>query len=88
MGEFGEGSKGKRAAAAMTLTDIVFSWSIDDIFNDNLYKHQVDEIPERFPSVEHYLRSFVYPLLEETRAESCSSMEMIPILPYAEVTEL
>ncbi|OWM65612.1 uncharacterized protein LOC116201312 [Punica granatum] len=88
MGDVGEGSKGRRAAADTTLTDIVFSWSIDDIFNGNLYKYQVGKIPERFPSVKHYLRSFVYPLLEETRAELCSSMETISTLPYAEVREL
>lgn len=33
----------------------------------------------------HYLRSFVNPLLEETRAQLCSSMEIIFRAPFAEV---
>ncbi|OWM65617.1 uncharacterized protein LOC116199733 [Punica granatum] len=86
--EGAEGSRRRRRAAVAInneLNDIVFSWSIEDISNENLYKNQVGEIPERFPSVENYLGSFVYPLLEETRAEICSGMEAISTLPYARV---
>ncbi|KAI3734270.1 hypothetical protein L6452_13735 [Arctium lappa] len=47
-------------------SQLIFSWSLDDILNEQLYKFQVEEIPLTFLSVEHYLSSFVYPLLEET----------------------
>ncbi|KAF4361247.1 hypothetical protein F8388_001136 [Cannabis sativa] len=62
-------------------TQIVLSWTLEDISNENLYK--VEKIPESFQSVEHYLGSFVYPLLEETRAQLYSSMDMLHRLPYA-----
>ncbi|XP_030461792.1 uncharacterized protein LOC115681845 [Syzygium oleosum] len=68
------------------LTDIVFSWSLHDIFNENLYENQVETIPETFKSVRQYLGSYVYPLLEETRASLCSSLENISLLPFTEVT--
>ncbi|KAA8529934.1 hypothetical protein F0562_034462 [Nyssa sinensis] len=70
------------------LIDLVFSWSLEDIFNENLYKNQVEKIPGSFQSVEHYLRSYVYPLLEETRAELASSMDIIYGAPFAEVISL
>ncbi|KAL6295347.1 hypothetical protein ACE6H2_003489 [Prunus campanulata] len=66
-------------------TDIVFSWSLEDIFNENLYKNQVEKIPESFHSVQHYFGSYLYPLLEETRAQVHSSMETIYRAPFAEV---
>ncbi|XP_048135410.1 uncharacterized protein LOC115739970 isoform X2 [Rhodamnia argentea] len=69
------------------LTDIVFSWSLHDISNENLYCNKVETIPETFQSVRHYLRSYVYPLLEETRASLCSSLENISLLPFTEVTD-
>ncbi|KAH9622148.1 hypothetical protein KSS87_022821 [Heliosperma pusillum] len=65
--------------------DKVFSWSIKDIFNDNLYRNQVKKIPESFKTVPEYLSSYIYPLLEETRADLCSSLEIISRAPYAEV---
>ncbi|OMO60734.1 hypothetical protein CCACVL1_23910 [Corchorus capsularis] len=64
----------------------VFSWSVEDIFNDNLYKDQVEKIPDSFESTEQYFGSFLLPLLEETRAAMHSSMETIDRAPYAEVT--
>ncbi|PQP95381.1 uncharacterized protein Pyn_27242 [Prunus yedoensis var. nudiflora] len=66
-------------------TDIVFSWSLKDIFNENIYKNQVEKIPESFHSVQHYFGSYLYPLLEETRAQVHSSMETIYRAPFAEV---
>ncbi|KAF3432421.1 hypothetical protein FNV43_RR27161 [Rhamnella rubrinervis] len=72
-------------ASTDRFTDIVFSWSLEDIFNDSLYLNQVERIPESFESVKHYLGSYVYPLLEETRAEIHSSMEIIWRAPFAEV---
>jgi hypothetical protein len=45
----------------------------------------VEHIPEKFRSVEQYFGSYVYPLLEETRAALQSSMEIISNAPFAEV---
>ncbi|KAG5545645.1 hypothetical protein RHGRI_017955 [Rhododendron griersonianum] len=108
-------------------TDLVLSWSLQDILNENLYKNQcnfwekleeideenaveisckmnyneflllnfvykeearVEKIPESFESVEHYLGSFVFPLLEETRAALFSRLGSVHEAPYAEVISL
>ncbi|KAF8025761.1 hypothetical protein BT93_F2560 [Corymbia citriodora subsp. variegata] len=68
------------------LTDIIFSWSLREIFNNNLYRDKVESIPQSFQSVEQYLASFIFPLLEETRASLCSSMQSVSRLPCAKVT--
>ncbi|KAK9063838.1 hypothetical protein SSX86_017710 [Deinandra increscens subsp. villosa] len=67
---------------------MVFSWSLDDIQNDDLYEHQVEDIPLTFRSEAHYFGSFVYPLLEETRADLDSAMEIMYRAPYAEIFSL
>ncbi|KAL4317814.1 hypothetical protein GQ457_18G023470 [Hibiscus cannabinus] len=72
----------------MGFIDTVFQWSLEDIFNDDLYKDQVEKIPVSFQSVEDYFGSYRLPLLEETRAAMSSSMEIIDSAPYAEVTYL
>ncbi|KAK9063833.1 hypothetical protein SSX86_017705 [Deinandra increscens subsp. villosa] len=85
---------GKKKVAAATqhhnhgFEHMVFSWSLDDILNQDLYKHQVEDIPLTFHSEEHYFGSFVYPLLEETRAELASTMEIMYRAPYAEIISL
>jgi len=48
----------------------------------------VDYIDLSFDSAEQYFKSFVYPLLEETRAQLCSCMEILSSSPYAEVISL
>nr|KYP36814.1 Helicase sen1 [Cajanus cajan] len=68
--------------------DSVISWSIEDILNEDLYKNKVEKIELSFQSIGHYLGSFYYPLLEETRAQLSSSMEIIYKAPYAEVIGL
>ncbi|XP_020222260.1 uncharacterized protein LOC109804810 [Cajanus cajan] len=68
--------------------DIIFSWSLEDIFNEDLYKDMVKPIDLSFNSVQHYFGSYVYPLLEETRAQLCSSMEILTSAPFAEVISL
>ncbi|XP_060669556.1 uncharacterized protein LOC132800264 isoform X1 [Ziziphus jujuba] len=80
-----EVSDKRKKANRDPFTDIVFSWSVEDIFNENLYQNQVERIPESFKSVQHYLGSYAYPLLEETRAELHSSMDIIWNQPFAEV---
>ncbi|KAG7980453.1 hypothetical protein I3843_05G183000 [Carya illinoinensis] len=80
----GDGSE-KRVPADHGFTDIVLSWSLEDIENEDRYKYQVKNIPQSFESVDQYFESYVYPLLEETRAELHSSMEIISRAPFAEV---
>ncbi|GJY32458.1 UvrD-like helicase, ATP-binding domain, P-loop containing nucleoside triphosphate hydrolase [Tanacetum coccineum] len=64
---------------------MVFSWSLADIFNQDLYKNKVEKIPLSFESEHHYFGSFVYPLLEETRCELASSMEIMHRAPFADI---
>ncbi|TKY46670.1 TPR and ankyrin repeat-containing protein 1 [Spatholobus suberectus] len=68
--------------------DLIISWSIEDTLHEHLYKNKVEKIELSFQSIGHYLGSFFYPLLKETRAQLCSSMEIIYQAPYAEVIGL
>ncbi|XP_057420200.1 uncharacterized protein LOC130714313 [Lotus japonicus] len=70
------------------LREIILSWSLQDIFNEDLYKDKVKFIDRSFKSVDHYFGSYVYPLLEETRAQLCSSMEILQSSPFAKVISL
>ncbi|XP_028549852.1 uncharacterized protein LOC110105871 isoform X2 [Dendrobium catenatum] len=58
-----------------SLVQIVFSWSLSDIFNCDLFKGKVQKIPETFTSLEHYFGSFSTPLIEETHEDLRSSLE-------------
>ncbi|KAG5545647.1 hypothetical protein RHGRI_017957 [Rhododendron griersonianum] len=84
----GDSSDKKKALSQLDFTNLVLSWSLQDILNENLYKNQVEKIPKSFDSVEHYTGSFVFPLLEETRAELFSSLDSVHEAPYAEVISL
>ncbi|OVA00394.1 hypothetical protein BVC80_1181g13 [Macleaya cordata] len=68
-----------------SLVDVVFSWTLNDIFNQHLYKHEVQKIPETFSSVEQYLNSYRYPLLEETHADLSSSMSNLSESPRCKI---
>ncbi|XP_050209288.2 uncharacterized protein LOC126660014 isoform X2 [Mercurialis annua] len=69
-----------------SLIDEVFSWSTDNILDEQLFKDQVEKIPENFLEVDGYFRSFVYPLLEETRAQLSSRIDTnIASAPYAQI---
>ncbi|KAM1067711.1 hypothetical protein ACFX2J_022665 [Malus domestica] len=72
-------------SASDRFMDTVFSWSLEDIFNENLYINQVEKIPKSFDSVGRYFGSYSFPLLEETRAHVQSSMETIDRAPFAKV---
>ncbi|KAI5381492.1 hypothetical protein KIW84_UN0681 [Lathyrus oleraceus] len=66
-------SKRSRSTKKVSWNDLAFinnviSWSLEDIFDQDLYKNQVDTIGLSFDSAKQYLNSFVPPLLEETRA--------------------
>ncbi|KAH6809207.1 hypothetical protein C2S51_026990 [Perilla frutescens var. frutescens] len=60
--------------------------SVDEIFDENLYKYQVKKIPESFANSDQYLGSYIFPLLEEMRAEVASALETVCNAPFAEVT--
>ncbi|XP_071714347.1 helicase sen1-like [Rutidosis leptorrhynchoides] len=81
--------KGKKKAVAgrhdHEFSQLIFSWSLDDILNEDLYKNQVEVIPLTFSSSDHYLGSFIYPLLEEVHAELASAMEIMYRAPFAEI---
>ncbi|MED6110878.1 hypothetical protein PIB30_047026 [Stylosanthes scabra] len=40
--------------------DTIFSWSLEDIFNEDLYRDKVKHIDMRFSSIDHYFGSYVY----------------------------
>ncbi|XP_047975445.1 helicase sen1-like [Salvia hispanica] len=71
--------------ASTQLTDFIFSWSISDIINKDLYKDKVDKIPTTFESVDHYLKSFTIPLIEETHAAILSNVTALHSAPSREV---
>ncbi|KAL0898632.1 hypothetical protein Bca101_082593 [Brassica carinata] len=60
-----------------SLAERLFSWSIKDILNRDLYKHQIKTIPDRFRSAEEYRQCFVPHLLEETRTELSSCFKSL-----------
>ncbi|XP_057845589.2 uncharacterized protein LOC131055004 isoform X1 [Cryptomeria japonica] len=70
---------------AKDLEELVLRWTVPDIMNEDLYRHEVKHIPERFASVEEYLRSFVWPLIEEMRAKLQKSLESIAQAKYVKM---
>ncbi|GJY21397.1 putative P-loop containing nucleoside triphosphate hydrolase [Tanacetum coccineum] len=69
------------------LLDVIYSWSLSDIINKNLYKFKVKEVPLTFPSETDYLNLFTSLLLEETRAELHSQVTGIRNAPTSRVSE-
>ncbi|KAK2997943.1 hypothetical protein RJ639_026642, partial [Escallonia herrerae] len=82
------GGGGSRNNKKSSLTDIVFSWTLEDISNEGLYKNQVEEVPLEFNSVEQYVMAFIYPLLEDIRAELSTKIKAISSAPSARVISL
>ncbi|KAM0856885.1 hypothetical protein ACQ4PT_048843 [Festuca glaucescens] len=70
------------------LSEVVLSWSVDQILNKDLLRDKVSKIPQTFNSMEHYMTSFFGPLLEEVRGDMFSSMEDISGAPYARVLSI
>ncbi|KAK1410595.1 hypothetical protein QVD17_37132 [Tagetes erecta] len=68
-----------------TLVSEVFSWSLGDALNKNLYNNKVSEIPKTFSSVSDYKKSFIVPLFEETHADLFSKILGVNRAPFAEV---
>ncbi|KAA8547643.1 hypothetical protein F0562_004072 [Nyssa sinensis] len=68
-----------------SIIDLVFSWSIKDVLNKDLYKEKVHKIPMTFHSTTCYMKSFISPLMEEAHADLCSSMETMSEAPIFEI---
>ncbi|XP_066344368.1 helicase sen1-like [Miscanthus floridulus] len=83
------GKKGKGAANAGKkrpddeLVDLIFSWSLLDVMNQDLFRDKASTIPDRFFGLKSYLDAFRIPLLEEMRAEMSSNLEPLPDHPSA-----
>ncbi|MFS8009812.1 putative P-loop containing nucleoside triphosphate hydrolase, DNA2/NAM7 helicase, helicase [Helianthus anomalus] len=67
------------------LVSEVFSWSLSDVLDRNLYNGKVSEIPKTFSSVSEYTNSFIYPLFEETHADLLSSILGVNRCPTFEI---
>ncbi|KAF7149562.1 hypothetical protein RHSIM_Rhsim02G0186400 [Rhododendron simsii] len=67
------------------LIDLVFSWSLADVLNKDLYKAKVKPIPEMFSSTEEYMDSFIEPLIEETHKGLFSSIQTVHRAPTREI---
>ncbi|XP_078174345.1 uncharacterized protein LOC144568004 isoform X2 [Carex rostrata] len=70
------------------MDEIILSWKIEDICNQDLYKDQVQKIPDEFQSTNEYLESYTLPLIEETRAELFSGLETISEVPCAKIHDI
>ncbi|KAI5011133.1 hypothetical protein ZWY2020_013270 [Hordeum vulgare] len=72
----------------MELEDVVLSWSAQEISDDDLYRDKVETIPCNFKSLDHYLKSYRVPLIEETRSDLCSCLELISEAPSSKILSL
>ncbi|KAJ0242882.1 DNA2/NAM7 helicase-like [Hirschfeldia incana] len=86
--EVKEKKKNERIIKGRDLVDVVFSWSVRDVLNSNLYKGKVDKIPNTFQSSKEYFRSFVNPIIEETHAALLSSMGTLRRAPAFKIWEI
>lgn len=68
-----------------SLIDLVLSWSINDVLNEDYYKYQVKKIPQTFSSTEEYMSSFRIPVIEETHADLLSSMSTLSQAPISKI---
>ncbi|KAJ0703693.1 putative P-loop containing nucleoside triphosphate hydrolase, DNA2/NAM7 helicase, helicase [Helianthus annuus] len=69
-----------------SLVTEVFSWSLSDVLNRNLYHGKVSEIPKTFSSVSDYINSFNYPLFEETHEDLRSKILGVNRSPTLEIS--
>ncbi|CAA7020232.1 unnamed protein product [Microthlaspi erraticum] len=83
-----ENKNKERNVKGRDLIDVLFSWSLLDVINSNLYKGKVDKIPTKFPSYTEYLNSFLNPIIEETHFALLSSMETLRQAPAFKLWEI
>ncbi|XP_044967800.1 uncharacterized protein LOC123427746 [Hordeum vulgare subsp. vulgare] len=70
------------------LEEVVLSWSAQEITDDDLYRDKVEIIPCNFKSLDHYLTSYRVPLIEETRSDLCSCLELISEAPLSKILSM
>ncbi|XP_065635650.1 helicase sen1 [Quercus suber] len=75
----------KEEVAGRSLIDKVFSWSFRDVCNKDLYKNQVQRIPETFLSMTEYMNSFMDPLIEEAHTDFLSNMTAVRRAPVCNI---
>ncbi|CAL8088461.1 unnamed protein product [Prunus armeniaca] len=71
--------------AGRSLIDLVFSWSLRNVLDRDLHKHQMTKIPETFSTVASYMKSFIPSLIEETHADLLSNVSAISQAPICEI---
>ncbi|XP_051219250.1 helicase SEN1 [Lolium perenne] len=69
-----------------SLVDMVLSWSLEDVMDEDVFKNKLKRIPSVFNNIKGYLGSYTSPLLEELRAEMLSSLESISTLSFVKVS--
>ncbi|KAF8398737.1 hypothetical protein HHK36_014595 [Tetracentron sinense] len=84
----GRASAKKGNPKNISLIDYVFSWSLQDIINEELYKDKVEQIPKTFSSIKHHFKSYIFPLIEETRADLFSSMKLLSRAPTVRILSI
>ncbi|GAU32057.1 hypothetical protein TSUD_214120, partial [Trifolium subterraneum] len=70
------------------LLDIVLSWPLEDVLNENLYKDKVHKIPDTFKSATEYKTTFIPLLFEETRTDLSSSLFGVSKAPFCEIKKV
>ncbi|XP_042519721.1 helicase sen1-like [Macadamia integrifolia] len=70
---------------ASDLVDKVFSWSLRDVLDYQLYKDKVKMIPKKFLSPQDYLAAYISPLIEDTHAALCSSIKNLSKAPKCRI---
>uniref|UniRef100_A0A0D9W8K8 UvrD-like helicase ATP-binding domain-containing protein n=1 Tax=Leersia perrieri TaxID=77586 RepID=A0A0D9W8K8_9ORYZ len=68
------------------LVNLVLTWKLEDVMNENLFKDKMKKIPSTFSDLKSYLESYTSPLLEEMRAEMFSSLEAISTMPSTKIS--
>ncbi|XP_027334128.1 uncharacterized protein LOC113848912 [Abrus precatorius] len=68
-----------------SLVEIVFSWTLKDVLNENLCKHKIRKIPQTFLSTKDYMNSFIPSLVEEIHSELSSSLTGVSRAPFCEI---
>ncbi|KAG7543572.1 P-loop containing nucleoside triphosphate hydrolase [Arabidopsis thaliana x Arabidopsis arenosa] len=71
-----------------SLVDRVFSWSIKDILNKDLYKQKLKTVPDKFRSVDEYYQCFVPHLLVEAHTELFSSFKSVSKSPVVQIRSM
>ncbi|PHU26722.1 hypothetical protein BC332_05054 [Capsicum chinense] len=79
---------GEAILVEKSLIDIIFSWSFKDVLNKDLYKDKVENIPLTFQSIALYMKSFIFPLIEETHADLSSSFDKVASASICKISSI